>query len=186
MPKAVGDFSQCVSQLTNGCSRHVSLDPCAGERRHYAYKGELQMQEDPLSRVLDSVRSGLLRSYRPKKADGVGCACCGKHGVLLSFHAIDYYQEEGRSLPRGFVSMSQSRGVIRGCFPICTKCAPTCRKCGLPKDSETLLEFFQALSRSGLPGQVVGGNGRCEHMHASLFFHALVKRVFRRGRFANN
>jgi hypothetical protein len=136
------------------------------------------------SNMLYGIRSALIKSYRPRNESGVSCACCSRQGVLLSFHAIEYYQDEALPLPKSFVPMSQSRGSIRGSFPICIICAPPCRKCGLPKDTETLLEFYDALDKSDIPGQIVGGNGRCKHLHASLFLHALIKRIFYRGRFA--
>lgn len=130
----------------------------------------------------DRVRESLLNSYKPREATDVACARCGNRGRPLSFHVIEYYQDENDPLPMSFVPTSSSMSTIRGGFPVCTTCAKPCRECGLPIKSEKVEEFFLDLRRVYGSG-VVGGNGSCEHMHFSLLIQAVFKRLFHIGRF---
>lgn len=125
----------------------------------------------------DGIREGLLQSFKPRLAEDTRCSICGKQGLPLAFHAVEYYQDDREPLPDGFVPMSQSSygnfGTIRGSFPVCVKCAPPCALCGLPRYSDSLVKFLRGLE-SRFNEKVHWGNGLCEHFHITDF----IKRLF--------
>ena len=124
------------------------------------------------------LRQGLLDSYKHRVADGNACAKCGKTDAPLAFHVLEASFNEGEALPQSFVSMSSSNGRIRGSYPICSSCAPPCKKCQVPVPTEKVLEFGSKLNAQT-------GNGLCgEHIYFGLFFLALFKRLFNIGRFS--
>ncbi len=68
-------------------------------------------------------------------------------------------------------------GRIRGCFPVCTDCAPVCKKCHLPVFTESVLEFgHDKNARTGL--------GVCQHIKWGFFLKALIKKALKTGRFS--
>lgn len=128
------------------------------------------------------IREALLESYKAIIVEKATCICCGKKHIPVFLHAISYYQDESNELPDCFLPMSASRGIIRGCFPICTQCAKPCSKCGLAMKTEKFEEIYIELKRKH-GSAVVAGNGVDNHMHLSLFFHAIFKKIFKIGRF---
>jgi hypothetical protein len=134
---------------------------------------EGMMSED----VRLKMRKQLIESYKPRIQAGVCCAMCNSANVLLAMHVLEHSIDENLARPAGFVPMSSSMGRIRGCFPVCTNCAPVCGKCHLPIPTESVLEFGHGKNaRTGL--------GICEHIHWGAFFHALIKKMFKKGRFS--
>jgi hypothetical protein len=122
------------------------------------------------------IRNALLESYKHKNAKEYCCSICGCTNLPLAFHVIEETFDESTKLPKGFVPMSASRGRIRGSYPICTSCSPPCKKCNLPIENETVMEFANKLkSPSGI--------GVCNHMHLSVLLSAIIKRLFKMGRF---
>lgn len=130
----------------------------------------------------NQIRESLIDSYKPIIVNDATCICCGRKSVPLYLHAIEYYQGDDKRHPDHFIPTSASRGTVRGCFPICTFCAKPCAKCGLAMRTEKLEETYIQLKRKYGSG-VVGGNGLDKHMHLSLLIQAIIKRVFKIGRF---
>lgn len=140
------------------------------------------------SSIREMMREQLLESYRPRLVEGIACAKCTAKDIPLSYHLIKYSGSGPVDPPPGCVPMSARdiNGSVgwTGSFPLCTRCAPTCSKCGLPIPTEALFEFTIKLQKSYGNG-VSQGIGYCtEHIHWGSFFSALFKRAFRRGRFA--
>ena len=131
----------------------------------------------------EQLQQKLLESYKPRtiKDDKVTCVVCGTHGVPMYFHVIEYSQNEGLPFPQGFVLISVSNGRVRGCFPFCTTCLKQCKKCELAIPSEIYHEKLLELQKKH---GCYPGFGQCKHMRLSLFFHALIKRIFKIGRFS--
>ncbi len=125
----------------------------------------------------DEMRESLLKSYKPRIDDNALCAICGSKGIPLSFNAVEYYQDDTGTLPKGFFPMSQTSygdfGTIRGSFPVCTKCAPTCAMCGLPRHSDVLVKFLRGLEVQ-FEDNVHWGCGLCNHFHITDFIKRLL------------
>ena len=130
-----------------------------------------------MSNLREELRQGLIASYKHRQASGAQCALCGDHSRPLAFHILEASFPEGSSTPAGFVPMSASMGRLRGSYPICSKCAPACKKCGLPIPTEKALELGHKL-------KAATGNGICQDMQFGLFVQAIFKRIFGIGRFA--
>lgn len=129
-----------------------------------------------MSTSREQLPAALIESYKHRAGDGASCALCGATSLPLAFHALEASFDEGSATPNGFVPMSASRGRVRGSYPLCTKCAPPCSKCQLPRPSERILEFGYKLGAKQ-------GIGMCEHIQFGLFVQALFKRLFGLGRF---
>ncbi len=93
----------------------------------------------------EQLRQELLDSYKHRIEKDCACAICGKANVPLAFHMLEASFNEGDNLPESFVPMSASRGRIRGSYPICTSCAPACKKCQLPIPTEKVMELGHRL-----------------------------------------
>lgn len=132
-----------------------------------------------LGNLKQQLREQLLQSYRHKLAEGVACSMCGATGVPLAFNVIEKSIDVGEPTPKGFVPMSSSRGRVRGSFPVCITCAPPCKRCGLPRLSDRLMEFAHA---TGAPL----GSGACEHIQWGALLLGLFRRAFGTGRFARS
>lgn len=127
-------------------------------------KGDKHMRDD----LRERLRKDLLESYLHRHVDACACAMCGRRGIPLAFHVIEktVSDEYGKSIDmpfeRGFepfASMMPPTGYIRGSFPLCTACAPPCKKCKLPTDPPPVHKF--AISVQGKIGL-----GTChEHIH---------------------
>lgn len=134
----------------------------------------------------ETLRDILLDSYRPRAAEGTQCSRCGDTQGPFSFHVLEFSADLDRVPEKGVVMAKSDvgeRAGARGSFPLCTRCVPVCRKCGLPVPTERVLEFGFTLKRS-LPGVfVASGRGVCEHIRWGLFLVALVKRALGLGRF---
>jgi len=114
----------------------------------------------------DALKAGLLEAFKPKYAVGVPCAICLSRSEPMSLHLLEGVIPEGGPLPLSFVPMSSSRGMIRGCFPICKACAPICGKCGIAIQSKKVQEAFTALKTTAPQGVLVyEGNGYCRHLN---------------------
>ena len=79
-----------------------------------------------------AIRDGLLASYKHREAPGIKCAICGAEHSKYAFNVITYAQ-------------STPNGHIDGSFPICEKCAPPCKKCGLPVATKPVIQFYKRL-----------------------------------------
>lgn len=132
-----------------------------------------------MSNLREDLRQGLIASYKHRPADRASCALCGDRSRPLAFHILEASFNEGSSTPSGFVPMSASMGRLRGSFPICSKCAPPCKKCGLPIPTEKVLELGYKLKTST-------GNGTCQDIQFGLFVTAIFKRLFGIGRFSKS
>lgn len=148
------------------------------------FKPEIKPENKMKSNLFEEIRSSLQNSYLARIEHDVPCVCCGSKNLPMYFHAIEYYQDEDLELPDNFVPMSKSRGVIRGCFPICVKCARPCSKCQLPMQTEKLLEKYANLRRKYGEG-VNAGNGIDKHIHLRFLPYIIFKRIFKIGRFNN-
>lgn len=129
-----------------------------------------------LGSLKETIGRQLRESYKHRDQPGVSCARCGAAGGPVALHLLERYFDEHVELPKGAVPLSMSRGRVRTAFPLCTSCAPPCGKCALPRPTERALEFGHAV------GATVG-LGVCEHVHLPSFLLAIVKRLFRTGRF---
>jgi hypothetical protein len=131
-----------------------------------------------MNELKDTLRQGLLESFKPRISEDSACALCGKTNAPLAFHMLESSYNEGDNLPKSFVPMSASRGRVRGSFPICTSCAPACKKCQLPIPTEKVLELGHMLHAKT-------GNGICQHVQMKLLFSVMLKRLFKIGRFSS-
>ncbi len=130
----------------------------------------------------ENIRKGLFEAYKARVADDTYCTICGKKNIPMYFHAIEYNQDANLELPKFFVPMSGSNGIVRGCFPICINCSTPCSKCGLAMQTEKFAEcYFNLKEKYGQ--RVHAGNGLDEHIHLSLLVQAIYKRIFKIGRF---
>jgi len=130
-----------------------------------------------MSDFRDQLRQGLLDSYKHLIEKDCACAICGKSNAPLAFHMLEASFNEGDKLPEPFVPMSSSRGRVRGSYPICSSCAPACKKCQLPIPTENVMELGHKLHANT-------GNGICQHVQMGLLFSAIFKRLFKIGRFS--
>jgi len=129
-----------------------------------------------LRSLQDTIGGQLRESYKHREESGVICARCGAEAKPLAFHALEKNFDADVKLPRGAVPMSVSRGRVRTSFPLCSTCAPPCRKCALPRLTDRALEYGHAL------GATVG-LGVCEHVQLRSFMMAILRRFSRTGRF---
>jgi len=114
----------------------------------------------------DQLRQGLLDSYKHRIEKDCACAICGKANAPLAFHMLESSFNEGEKLPQSFVPMSSSRGRVRGSYPICTCCAPACKKCQLPIPTEKVMELgYNLHAKNGQRNLSTRTNG------ASVFSH---------------
>lgn len=130
-----------------------------------------------MSDFRERLRQSLLDSYKHRIEKDFACAICGKTNSPLAFHMLEASFNEGHNLPSSFVPMSSSRGRVRGSYPICSFCAPECKKCQLPIPTEKVMELGQKLHART-------GNGICQHFQMGIFFSAIFKRLFKMGRFS--
>lgn len=117
--------------------------------------------------------------YLHKQHDDLYCALCGKKGGKLALHVIEYTQDINEPLPKYFVPMSSSGGRIRGSFAVCDSCAPACKKCDLPIQTEKVMKFMKQ-KRKEFQGDytLMYGNGICRHIQLGLFIKLLIKKLF--------
>jgi serine/threonine protein kinase/thioredoxin-like negative regulator of GroEL len=112
----------------------------------------------------DALREGLLESYKPTALADTVCTVCNCTASPMSLHLLEGTVPEEGPLPQPFVAMAQSRGVIRGSFPVCTNCASLCPKCGIAIQTKSVREAEKVLSLSAWEGAHVSlGNGYCRH-----------------------
>jgi len=123
-------------------------------------------QQEVITIMTNDFREGtrklLIESYLHRHANECACAMCGRRGVPLAFHVIERsFDNEARDIPyeQGFVQFSPPVGYIRGAFPLCTTCAPPCRKCKLPTEPPSVHRFANSVQ-----GKI--GLGICkDHLH---------------------
>jgi hypothetical protein len=130
-----------------------------------------------MSTLREQLRKALLASYTHRFSEGTSCALCGASSRPLAFHMLEASIYGGAQPPTGFVPMAGTPGRVRGSFPICTHCAPPCKKCGLPIPTEKVLELRHRLKAST-------GVGVCQDIQWRLFAAALLKRLLGIGRFS--
>ena len=128
----------------------------------------------------ENIRKGLIDSYRHRITEGHSCAICRDSQLPLANHALEAYLEDDQKIPEGFVlfSAASSWSRARGSYPVCTSCAPPCKKCGLPITTEKVLKFAHE-------NDATHGQGYCQHMQFGQFLTMLFKRLFRLGRFSS-
>jgi hypothetical protein len=134
----------------------------------------------------DVIRSSLIESFKHRLPNAeTACAACGVRNNPLAFHVYQYAQPKDAPFLDGFVPMSASGETLRGTFPLCEKCAPPCRWCGLPTMTNQVRVLFKAVTaRLPDPDEYVllYGNGRCtEHIHILQDLKDLVSATFSRG-----
>lgn len=105
-------------------------------------------------------------AWKHRPMNGVACAMCGATSNPIALHVIEYAQPSSASMPQGFVCQSESYGTSRGGFPICSICAPPCRKCALPVVTRGVRRFHDSLKQrlSGTDTSLSYGNGFCQHV----------------------
>ena len=92
----------------------------------------------------EGMRTLLLQSYLHRRENECACAMCGRRDAPLAFHVIERsFDNDAHDIPyeQGFVQFQSSAGYIRGAFPLCTTCAPPCRKCNLPTEPPSVHSF---------------------------------------------
>lgn len=122
----------------------------------------------------EQIRQSLLESYKPKIAEDIACAICGKNGLPLSFHMVERSYYNTNIFHKGFVPMSACGERVSGVFPICTDCAPVCKKCGLPK-------YNDKIAKLATECKAHAGCGICDHIQWRFLFKALVKKILKQG-----
>jgi len=154
----------CVQSLVSGIMYAVPL---------LSRRDENHMNDDLRVRLRDA----LVESYLHKDVDECVCSKCGQGGVPLAFHVIERtLSGKEREIPQGhgFLQLPSSAGYIRRLFPLCTACAPPCKKCKLPTDPLSVHKF--AISVQGRIGL-----GICtDHIHWQYVFEGLIARILRR------
>jgi tetratricopeptide (TPR) repeat protein len=125
--------------------------------------------------MFESIRKGLIESYKHKIIPRVQCVVCGRKDAPLSLHVIEYYHSETMRTPSSLVAMSQSRGAIRGGVPICDTCCPPCEKCALPIATPWIKKIITELSKHFGGISFVVGNGCCQHIHVLRDFKSIFK-----------
>lgn len=119
----------------------------------------------------------LIKDSMHKVNDGKVCSICGDNVRPLAFNMLRKGYPEHAVPPKEFVPMAISYGSVKGAFPVCNKCAPPCKICGLPIPKEKVLEYGNSI------GATIG-NGLCtNHIHWQEFAAAILKRIFKLGRF---
>lgn len=139
------------------------------------------MDED----IRREIAASLHQTYLPTRAPGKCCIICGNDNADVFLHAIECSFDDSIAFPSNFVPMTRLGNWVRGSFPVCVSCSKPCRKCGISIPSDTLMEKIAALQKQYPQADVVSGNGICfRHIHLSVFFKALFKRIFGIGRFS--
>lgn len=140
-----------------------------------------------LSELKNSLKAGLSDAYKPRQVENASCAICGNTTGPFSLHLIEYDVQGPESVETGVPMSRRQRGKTtentRGSLPICTKCAPACKKCGLPLPTEKVLDYLESLKRGSDSRSIRAGLGYCQDFHFGFLLQALWKRIFRLGRF---
>ena len=112
------------------------------------------------------IKAQLILTYKPKDVSDTPCALCQCTGGMMSLHLLEVSIPETSPLPPYFVPTARSRGRIKGCFPICTTCAPICSKCGIAMQSKRFQDGLVTIIASAPQGaSVYAGNGYCRHLN---------------------
>ena len=113
-----------------------------------------------------------------KQHDDLYCAICGKKGGNLALSVIKYTQDRNAPFPQYFVPQSASGGIVRGCFPVCDRCAPPCKKCNLPRYTDKIKKLMEEKKKE-LHGDytLMLSYGVCNHIQWGLFFKYLIKKI---------
>lgn len=122
------------------------------------------------------MRELLLESYLHRDIDGGACSMCGRSDKPLAIHVIEKTFGNTSEIPyrQGAIYYGYSAGYIGGFFPLCTKCAPPCKKCKLPTDPPRVHDFAVSI-------QAKLGLGICtDHIHWRYIVQGLVARILRR------
>jgi hypothetical protein len=119
----------------------------------------------------------LIKDSMHKVNNGKVCSICGDAVRPLAFNMLRNAYPEHVLPPKEFIKMAISYRSIKGVFPVCDKCAPPCKICGLPIPKEKVLEYGYSI------GATIG-NGICKnHFHVQEFITLILKRIFKLGRF---
>jgi hypothetical protein len=140
---------------------------------------DTQLSWHKMDDIIANLNQMLDESYKHRNAENCVCSLCGKSDGLMAFDVMRDSFKIGEELPQDFVPTSLSNGYIRGSYPVCISCAPSCKKCGLPKLSDKILEFCHKRDASI-------GRGVCNHLQVRLVFVAIFKKMFKLGRFKLN
>lgn len=125
-----------------------------------------RLREAKIEDFRAELRAGLIEAFKPRRVSGAFCLLCGSEHALVSLHLVESYFPEALPLPERFVAASQSRGYVRGGFPICVNCAPPCKKCGIAIRTKEVVQALAFLKGAAMPGvSIAAGNGYCQHIH---------------------
>lgn len=92
----------------------------------------------------------------------------------LAFHILVRSYPKDAKFDNGFVPLSAVKQAILGCFPLCTVCAPSCSKCGLPIATQRVLAF-------GVGKGADLGEGMCQHRGLREFVRSLIDKATKAG-----
>lgn len=112
---------------------------------------------------MEPIRKALIESYKPREIENQTCVLCRGNGPF-AVHLIEASLPEIGILPPHFLPQAKRDNRLRGGFTICTDCAPTCGKCGLPIRTRPVEAALAAMSEN-LPKNcsVALGEGYCRH-----------------------
>ena len=119
-----------------------------------------------------TLRQATLSISKHSVIEGSSCAKCGENRPI-ALYAIRCVHGLNVRSPEGFMRItSLDKTVINGAFPLCDRCAPPCKKCGLPVMTKSAISFFQLLvhSYSSDNYKISLNHGRCPHFHLWSFF----------------
>lgn len=102
-----------------------------------------------------------------RHSGGYACAMCRNDERDLAFSILVRSYGKDDKFDSGFVPLSAMKDIILGCFPLCTVCAPSCPKCGLPIATQRVLAF-------GLGKGANLGEGMCQHRGLREFVRSLI------------
>jgi len=108
------------------------------------------------SNFRQTLRDSLIQSYKHRESPGTICAICGTKDSRYAFHVIEY-------------SEYAAGNHMDGSYAICEKCAPPCKKCGLPIQTKIVIEFYkQQTSQNQQSHHLHWGVGVCDK-HIRIF-----------------
>jgi hypothetical protein len=112
----------------------------------------------------ETMRDGMLASYRFRECALTNCAICERSITRAAFEMIWYYTNPNSDVPdHAQVQVIGGGKTWRVVTPICDKCAPPCKKCDLPRRTKKVAVYANKLS--AMRSSPVKGQGYCQHSH---------------------
>lgn len=105
-----------------------------------------------------------------RDSGGYACALCHNSERDLAFNLLMRSYGKTEKFDDAFVPITAEKDSIRGSFPLCTVCAPSCHKCGLPVATQRVLAF-------GVGKKAEVGEGICPGHGLREFARALIGRA---------